>query len=430
MLKNLFYINRNYQVFTYINRLIITTLAPFQGFSFTNTIFVAMPKEPFIKILVLIDYATEFSRRFLSGLIRYSKECGPWVFYRVPFYYKSLSGEAGVIELIKQWEADAVVAQWDFENAEAFKKLNIPIFIQNNRNSDKDFSNITGDYLGTGALAARFFVQRNYKNFAFYGNKGFIWSRERAKGFMQEVEKAKGNYFSYESQSLEGEQWSSGHKELYNWLVSLPKPVALFACDDSFAIQVSEICQLHGIKIPDEISLLGVDNDEIICDLSDPTISSVVLDAEKGGYETGRSIHQVIKSGANKPFEITINAVRFQLRKSTEQYNIKNEDVLDVVKYIRENFASKITIDQLTKLVPLSRRNLEVKFKLEVGMSIYQFILEQRIEYFSQLLLTTRRSLFDLSIECGFNDSANVYRIFKKMKGFTPMEYRQKFSEV
>lgn len=389
-----------------------------------------MPNEPLIKILVLIDYATEFSRRFLSGLIRYSKEHGPWVFYRVPVYYKSISGEEGVIELIKQWKADAVVAQWDFDDAEAFKKLNIPIFIQNNKDSDKDFSNITGNYIETGSLAARFFLQRNYKNFAFYGNKGFIWSQERAKGFRREVEKANGNFFYYESESLDGEQWGKGHKELYNWLNSLPKPVALFACDDSFAIQVSEICQLQDIQIPEEISLLGVDNDEIICDLSDPTISSIVLDAETGGYEVGKSIHRVIKSGDNKPFEITINAVRFQLRKSTERYNIKNEDVLDVVEYIRKNFTTKITINHLIKLVPLSRRNLEVKFKSELGMSIYQFILEQRIEYFSQLLLTTKRSLFDISIECGFNDSANVYRIFKKTKGFTPLEYRQKFSEV
>lgn len=383
-----------------------------------------------IKILVLIDYSTEFSRQLLSGLIRYSKEHGPWIFYRLPPYYEALHGEKGIIKLINEWKADAVIAQWDFKSFEALKKLNIPVFIQNYKNEDIAFSNITGDYLGTGAMAASFFLQRRYKNFAYYGNKGFIWSQERAKGYKREVERSGGNFFYFESESLNGEQWSKGHIELYNWLQSLPKPTALFACDDSFAIQVSEICKLHDINIPNDISLLGVDNDELICDLSDPSISSIVLDAEKGGYELGRSIQQTIKNCNNKSFEIKISAVRIQLRKSTEKYNIKNENLLEIVKYIQNNFTSKISINHLTSIVPLSRRNLEVKFRTELGISLYQFILEQRIEYFSHLLLTTKRSLFDLAIECGFNDSANVYRIFKKMKGFTPMEYRQMFSEV
>lgn len=122
--------------------------------------------------------------------------------------------------------------------------------------------------------------------------------------------------------------------------------------------------------------------------------------------------------------------MRIELRNSTEKYNIENKHILTVVDYIVANFTSDISIDFLTELVPLSRRNLEVKFKNEMGTSIYQFILQNRIEYFSKLLLNTDRSLFELALESGFNDCKNISRIFKKFKGHTPVEFRQRLQEL
>lgn len=193
-------------------------------------------------------------------------------------------------------------------------------------------------------------------------------------------------------------------------------------------MQVSEICKITNINIPNEISLLGVDNDELICNLSDPPISSIVLNVEKGGYEAGRLIHQLIKKEKTSPFNIMVKPARIELRQSTEKYNLSNEYIAQVVDYIEKNFDSDIHIDSLTKMVPLSRRNLETKFKNELGVPIYQFLLNCRIEHYAYLLLTTDNSLLDIALECGFNDSKNISRIFKKFKNYTPLEYRQKFS--
>lgn len=379
------------------------------------------------KILLLIDYSSEFSRRILRGLIQYSKEHGPWIFYRLPTYYQTLYGKEGILKWAKEWKADAIIARWDHEGTNLLESLDIPVVLQNYKKRSHLFSNLTGDYKGTGAMAANFFIKRRFHNFAFYGNKGVVWSGERAEGFRNEVEKWGGNYFCFETENLSGEQWSTSHIQLDEWLLSLPKPVGLFACDDSFALQISEICKINNIRIPEDISLLGVDNDELLCNLSDPPISSIVLDVEKGGYETGRLVDRLMKKERIEPFDIIIHPSRFELRKSTEKYNIGNEYISEVVEYIEANFTSDINIDGLTHLVPLSRRNLEIRFKEEMGTSIYQFILLCRIEYFAYLLLTTNRSLYDLALESGFNDCKNISRIFKRVKGFTPMEYRQKF---
>lgn len=380
------------------------------------------------RVLLLIDYSSEFSRRLLKGLIQYSKEHGPWIFYRLPSYYKTLYGKEGIVEWAKEWQADAIIARWDHEGTDLLKALNIPVILQNYKDRSAYFSNLTGDYIGTGEMAAKFFIKRRYRNFAFYGNRGVVWSRERAEGFRKEIEKSGGNYYYFESENLSGEQWSSSHIQLDQWLLSLPKPVGLFACDDSFALQVSEICKINNIRIPEEIALLGVDNDELMCNLSDPPISSIVLDVEKGGYEAGRLIDQLILKERTESFDIVVKPARFELRQSTEKYNISNPYISKIVNYIEDNFTSEINIESLTNIVPLSRRNLEMKFKNEMNTSIYQFILDCRIGFFSHLLVTTDRPLFDLALESGFTDCKNISRVFKKFKGCTPVEYRQKFS--
>lgn len=380
-----------------------------------------------IKILLLIDNSSEFSRHLLKGLIQYSKKNGPWIFHRLPSYYKALYGKEGIVDWAKEWKADAIIAQWDHDETDVLKQLDIPVILQNYKDRSTYFSNLTGNYIGTGEMAARYFIHKRFQNFAFYGNKGVIWSRERAEGYRCEVEKTVANYYYFETENLSEEQWSKSHIELEEWLISLPKPIALLACDDSFALQVSELCKINNINIPNDIALLGVDNDELLCNLSDPPISSIVLDLEKGGYEAGRLIHQLIMKERNDPFNIIINPIRIEGRLSTEKYDIENKYILQVVKHIENNFSSEISIESLTHLVPLSRRNLETKFKNELGISIYQFILNRRVEQLAFLLSTTNRPLFDLAFEVGLNDSKNVSRIFKKFKNYTPIEYRIKF---
>lgn len=380
-----------------------------------------------IKVLVLIDSTTEFSRRFLTGLIQYANENGPWIFYRLPSYYKTLYGETGIVERIKERGIDAVIAQWEYEGVDFLDQLDIPVFLQSYKNISGRYSRISGDYIGVGVMAAQFFAKRYFKNFAFYGNKNFFWSKARAEGYRREVERMKGNYYYFESELLDSMQWSREHVELDGWLQDLPKPVALFACDDNFALQVSEMCKVNNINIPDELSLLGVDNDELICNLSHPSISSIITDDENGGYQTGKMLQNLILNKNNVPFNINIDPVRIELRQSTEKYNISDNYIKTVIDYINENIRLNISIDELAEIVPLSRRNLEMKFKEATGTSVYQFILDKKVDLISTELLTTDKDLLDIAIEMGFNDVRNVYRIFKKNTGYTPVSYRKKY---
>ncbi len=376
-----------------------------------------------IKILLLIDYSSEFDRKLLRGLVQYSKEHGPWLFYRLPSYYGTMYGEEGILKWAKKWKADAIIGQWNNDDTlYLLQELNVPIVLQNYHHRSITYSNLTGDYKGTGRMAAQFFAKKMFRNFAYFGVKGVVWSDERRQGYQQEVEHIKGNFYCLESDKQEDEI----RMEVSEWLQKLPKPIALFCCDDAHALFISETCKISNIAIPEEISLLGVDNDDLICNISDPPISSIELEVEKGGYFIGRLLHQQIKKEYEGTFNIVINPIRIEMRQSTEKHNIKDPYILEVVKYIESNYNLDLTIDSLLAQIPLSRRNFELKFKNAMNTSIYQYILNCRVNHLADLLLTTDRSLADLAIEVGFKDYNNISRIFKKFKGCSPLEYRQK----
>lgn len=375
------------------------------------------------RVLLLIDCSNDFDRNLLRGLVRYSKEQGSWLFYRLPANYNSMMyGGKNILEWAREWNADAIIGQWSEQDLDMLKELNIPVVLQNYHHRSTTYSNLTGNYKGTGEMAARFFARRLFRNFAFFGIKGVVWSDERCEGYRDEVKLKNGNFFCFEYDGRKDEIYS----DLNRWLRELPKPAALFCCDDAHAQFVSEICKMEDIKIPDEISLLGVDNDELLCNISDPPISSIELEVEKGGYALGRLLHRQICKELEGPFNVVINPVRIELRQSTEKHNIKDPYVLKIVKHIEEHFGNDLTVVSLIDQLPLSRRNIELKFKHALGTSIYQYLLEYRVNRFSNLLLTTDRTMADIAAEVGFSDYDNISRIFKKFKGCSPQEYRQK----
>ena len=136
----------------------------------------------------------------------------------------------------------------------------------------------------------------------------------------------------------------------------------------------------------------------------------------------------VAEQQKNIPFNIIKKPIRIEQRQSTEKYNIANKYILKIIEHLEKNFASDLSIDELTQMVPLGRRSLEKKFKEAMGTSIYQFIIDKKIEFFSYKLLTTQESSLDIAIEAGFNDVRNAYRIFKKNTGHSPSGFRKKFS--
>lgn len=377
-----------------------------------------------IRVILMIDYSSEFDRRLLRGIIRYTKENGPWLFLRM-----SSDPRSGglryrkVMEMARKWKADAIIGRWNDEDIKLLDKLDIPIVLQNYRNRSTEYSNITGDYKGTGVMAARYFWARRHTSYAFFGIRDVVWSEERQAGFREEVERCRGQFRSY----LIPEPGMEDRAEIAEWLRSLPERTALFCCDDERALIITEICRIENIDVPRQVSVLGVDNDDLICSISDPPISSVELDVEQGGYMLCKRLHAQIMDPSASHFSIVINPVAVKERQSTSFYVIADPAVMKVVNHINENYMKELNVKQMLELVPLSRRSIESRFRKEMGMSIYQYVLECRILRVAQLLLTTNKSLPDIASEAGIQDYNSLSKLFRRRMNCTPSEYRQKF---
>ncbi len=373
------------------------------------------------KIILLIDCASEYDRRLLRGLVRYSREHGTWIFYRMPSHLiNSMDGGRAVIQWAKKWKADAIVGRWRWDNTYLLSTLNIPIVLQNYVSRSTSFSNLTGDYIGTGILAARFFSNRRYKEFAYFGVKDVVWSEERLLGYREEIGRQGGNLHTM----MVPDTYRS-RNEVVAWLHSLPKPVAMFACDDEYALFLTEICKVENIPIPGQLALLGVDNDELLCQISDPQISSIELNVEQGGYKLGEMLDRQFEIGEKWSFNIIISPGEIVQRDSTREHNIKDPYVEKIVKFIDSNFDQYISTDQVFALVPLSRRSLEIRFKKEMdGMTVYKYLNTCRMHRFAQLLSTTDYSMLEIAEMCGTLNYANISRVFKRVFGCSPKEYR------
>lgn len=381
------------------------------------------------RIILLSDFAEEYGKNLLKGIARYSKEYGPWTFCRMPAYYRETIGIDGILRWAREWKADGIIGQfYNEKEVSKFTAAKIPVIAQDFKERFEEIPNITGAYKETGRMGAEYFLKKGFKNFAFYGFKNIVWSRERAEGFRQRIKEA-----GYEVQEY-GRPDSSGMDRyhykpsaLNKWLMALPKPVALMSCDDNLGNHITEACRQMNIRIPEEIAVLGVDNDEMFCGLSDPPLSSIGLDIEKSGYEAARLMQKMIEKKGDRYENITVRPTQIITRTSTDIFAGADKYIVDALRYIHENLDKNLKVNQVLKEVPMSRRSLEKRFVLTTGYPVYEYIYNQRIERFTQKLLETDLTIFEIALDLGLSDSKNIARQFKQIKGLTPVAYRKKF---
>lgn len=378
-----------------------------------------------IKILLLTDYSQESERRFLNGFVKYADTQGGCIFYPMSHLTSQTKDNSiEIIKLAKKFKVDAILGLWHNINVAEAKNLGIPIFLRTHKKVYNDFPMLTGHYKEFGAYAADFFIGQNFTNYAFIGMKDIIWSDSRYEGYSEQIAATK----KVPTHKYYVEDFKNEIESISDWLHSLPKPVALLACNDFMARQVTEVCQLGGIRIPEDISLLGVDNDEFMCNISSPTLSSIKLNFEKHGYEIAKTLFKMVHERKVWPARIAVEAIGVVERMSTKRKVISDPYIREVVDFISRNYTQEINIGKLTSFIPLSRRAIEMKFKKEMHPhTITSYIMKLRLEHFCNLLETTEIPISVAADKSGFIDSSNFSTVFKKHKGLTPSEYRKMY---
>ena len=379
-----------------------------------------------MNLLFITDFTEQFAYRLLRGILSYSQETEPWMVFKMPVEYKRQLGIEGLADWASDHFIDVMICQFDPEDdVTIFGRRGIVALAQDYIVKFKDIPNITADYDGTGAMAAKRFLSRGFQNFGFVGYGGVCWSDERCEGYSKELAKAGFNVHVYDRQLISS-IWDFDMPSLSEWLLALPKPVAIMACDDNQGNIVIQACNACGIKVPSEVAILGVDNDEILCTMSVPALSSIDVDIERGGYEAARLAAMMIYHPTYKWKDIVLHPINIVTRTSSNVFATKDPAVLKALQYIGENIERKIDVSDVMAQVPLSRRLLEQRFHKETGTTIYQYITALRMDRFAQLLISSNESIANIAARMEEPDTKSISRRFLAVKGCTPSEFRRR----
>jgi len=381
------------------------------------------------KILLLLRASRTFGRGLVRGIIKYSRLHGPWLFFKVPVYYYDKTKRNISLSRLKKMELDGVIMHEVYETDDIIK-LGLPTISvpTSQRDRHSKINEIVVDNYAIGKMCAEHFSTRGFKNFAYCGYHGMPWSKERDMAFAENILQAGYKTHIYEPPEAKSRRlWEEEQNYLANWLKKLPKPVGIMACNDERGEQVLEACGIAQLHVPEQVAVIGVDDDEMICDLSTPPLSSVALNAVKAGYKAAELLDKILTGKKIVNHTILVEPTRIITRQSTDILAVKDPIVAEALRFINQNFKRPIQVSEVLSAVQTSHVTLLEKFHESIGRNIHEEIQRVRMEEFARMIIETDLPIYQISNKLNFTFYKHVSRQFKKQKGMSPSAYRKMY---
>lgn len=379
------------------------------------------------KIALLVETARGFGRDLLLGVARYSRLHGPWSFHITPGDYKQ------AVPKMKQWGGTGIIARIANDRiAQAVIAADVPTIalgltdeqLQPDNPLSK-FSEISSDPVEVSRLAAEHLLERRLTRFAYVGSDDRGWSKRRETAFKNLLEQRGYSPHIYSTPKRPQDRiWEREQSLLARWMSNLPTPIGLFACDDDRGREVLEVCRLVGLNVPEDVAVIGVDNDEVFCELSDPPLSSIALNAETAGYRAAALLDEMMHGRVRKRQQIIVETVGVATRRSTDIVAVEDEDIASALQFIRREQGRGISVEDVVQTVAVSRRNLEKRFRDTIGRSILDEIQLVRLDRAKRLLVETTYPISKVADLAGFGSAGYFIQFFQRRVGKTPRRYR------
>jgi len=381
------------------------------------------PMKKIPKILVLVEASREFSRGILSGLALYSKIRGPWMFVTRPPFYVQDTMDSTVISWIDTLAIDGIILQARFIS-DRIRRSGIPLIALDANTNLQEIPRILCNNQRIGQMAAEHLLECAFPHFAFCGFDHFIWSQKRCGSFRKTVEDAGFPCYIYrQSPKTLLQSWTHEYFSIMDWLAALPKPVGLMACNDDRGQQILEACKIAGYSVPEEIAVVGADNDQLECVLTAPPLSSVSLNLEKAGYQAAETMDNLLQG--KKAGDIIVDPIQVVRRQSTDIVAVDDADVSTALRFIREHADEYIHVNDVTQILCVSRRTLYAKFRKALGRSVHDEIVRVRLARIRSLLTDTQLSISRIAKVMNFTGPDKLFRFFVRETGKTPTEFRK-----
>lgn len=376
------------------------------------------------RVILLLQATRGFDRGVLSGITRYASLHGPWSFYREQHAYY-LPRRKTTVEELKAWKPHGAVCP--ISRLDLVRPLGVPIVGLDINDYEGPVPGIVTDDVNLGRMAANHLLRLGLERFAYCGLESMRWSTDRLRGFRETIEAAGYAVETYSSPRRQRLTWVREEPAVRAWLRSLPKPVGLFCPNDDRSAYVLETCQAIGYGVPEDISVIGVDDDPYICELANPTLTSVATGADRAGYELAAVLDELMKGTAKAHGQrVVAPAAGVTTRQSTDTLTVRDEEVRKALQFIRENAGRPIQVRDVVRATSLSHRALNERFQREFGSSILSHVTVARAAFISRLLRETQLPIHRVAEIVGFPSSQHFARYFRRCVGMTPKAYRQK----
>jgi LacI family transcriptional regulator len=384
-----------------------------------------MPKQRQVAVIVASEKA--YHRKILRGIGAYVHEVGNWSLYIEEEPLHKLPD-------LNDWHGDGIIMSfWIRSLAKAARKPKLPTVGIEGRGPCYDpawrIPSFSTDDQALGRMGAEHLIERGFTRLAFcgYPPAPFTpWSATRADGF-QACAKEHGLPCNiHTGRGTTVQKWITVQHELTMWLESLEKPVGLMAANDARARHVLEACRAIGLRVPEDVAVLGVDNDEIMCELTDPPLSSIEHGAGSIGYQAAQLLDRLMAGKKAKSLSMLVPPKEVVTRRSTDVLAIADPDVATAMAYIHQNSCRPMRIADVVNQTGISRSTLEARFKTVTGRTIHDEIQRLQIDRARALLATTDLPIKQIAAMTGFAHVHYMTTVFHQSTGWTPAEYRKR----
>ena len=384
------------------------------------------------QVALLFETNEQAHRDILRGVLRYEQIHGPWSLHVA-------EGRAGEQRLpaLKGWNGSGMIGV--IQNrayAEAVLAADVPAVLIDPLDAVQlpdgllqRHSVFASDLRAIGELAADYYLERGFTHFGFVGEIHDInWSRERGAAFAARVHAVGHQCEMYGPLTAhERQDWSRERQRLCTWLTALPKPAAVFVAMDVRGRQVLDACRMAGLRVPHEVAVLAVDNDELICGSTMPPLSSIALDTDRMGFEAARLLDQLMRRARGRRprrVERVFPPLKVVTRRSTETIPIADPVVARALEYIWLNAQNPVGVPEIVQHSGVSRRSLEMRFRACVGVTLQDELQRTRLKRVRALLAETNHSVRAIAHACGFTSASYLGKVFRRTFDMTMTQYR------
>lgn len=376
-------------------------------------------------VALIIETSSIYGRDLLSGIVRHMRMHDQWsVFLEQRDLFKQPP------TWLNDWKGDGIISRATTPRLlEAVAETGVPLVEVTDRRGGVQMRQVRSDDTAIGQMAAEHLLERGFQRFAFCGFKGEAWSGRREDAFAEAVEQQSSTTclrFNSTWHGRAARAWEDEQQWIVDWLRQLTPPFAVMACNDVRGQQVIDACSTLALAVPEQVAVVGVDNDELLCQVCSPPLSSVIPNAEAVGFRAAELLAQLMAGDDASSDVQLIEPLGVAIRQSTDVVAIEDTDIAAALHYIREHACRGLTVDEVVGHNSVSRSTLERQVRKYLGRTPQEEIRHVQVKRVRELLLSTDLSAERIAALCGFEHPEYLHVVFKRITGMTPGEFRRK----